>query len=82
MLFRFTQKACTSLQRIQTIRPLAALFPRPKTLNQVFSTTKLPIMSNKAAFLETAKGEFVVRDTEIAQPGEGEILIKVHNSPV
>ncbi|KAF2629075.1 GroES-like protein [Macroventuria anomochaeta] len=34
-------------------------------------------MSNKAAFLETEKGSIVVRDAEIAQPGEGEVLVKV-----
>jgi Zn-dependent alcohol dehydrogenase len=34
-------------------------------------------MSNKAAFIESEKGHFVVHETEIAQPGEGEVLIKV-----
>jgi NADPH:quinone reductase-like Zn-dependent oxidoreductase len=34
-------------------------------------------MSNRAAFLETAKGQFVVRHAEIAEPGEGEVLVKV-----
>jgi Zn-dependent alcohol dehydrogenase len=33
-------------------------------------------MSNRAAFLESAKGEFSVRDADIAQPEEGEVLIK------
>ena len=34
-------------------------------------------MSNKAAFVEAEKGQIVVRDAEIAQPGEGEVLVKV-----
>ena len=34
-------------------------------------------MHNRAAILETAKGEFVVRDTEIPQPEQGEVLIRV-----
>jgi len=34
-------------------------------------------MSNRAAFLESEKGKFVVRDTETGEPGEGEVLIKV-----
>jgi Zn-dependent alcohol dehydrogenase len=34
-------------------------------------------MSNRAAFLETPKGQFVVRDAEIAEPREGEVLVKV-----
>jgi Zn-dependent alcohol dehydrogenase len=34
-------------------------------------------MSNRAAFLETAKGELRVRDAELAEPGEGEVLVKV-----
>lgn len=34
-------------------------------------------MSNRAAFIETEKGRVVVRDAETAQPGEGEVLIKV-----
>jgi NADPH:quinone reductase-like Zn-dependent oxidoreductase len=34
-------------------------------------------MENKAAWLESEKGKFVVRETELAQPGEGEVLIKV-----
>jgi len=39
-------------------------------------------MANRAAFLESAKGAFVVRDADIEQPGEKEILIKVCNSTV
>jgi NADPH:quinone reductase-like Zn-dependent oxidoreductase len=35
-------------------------------------------MSNRAAWIEVAKGEIVVRDAEIPEPGEGEVLIKVH----
>ena len=38
-------------------------------------------MSNKAAFVETAKGQIVVRDAEIAQPGDGEVLVKVPLQP-
>ncbi|KAF2028354.1 GroES-like protein [Setomelanomma holmii] len=34
-------------------------------------------MSNRAAFLETAKGKFTVRDTERPEPGDGEVLVKV-----
>lgn len=34
-------------------------------------------MRNRAAFLETAKGDFAVRETEVPQPEEGEVLIKV-----
>ena len=37
----------------------------------------LNIISNRAVFLEAAKGEFVVRDTKIWQPEEREVLIKV-----
>jgi Zn-dependent alcohol dehydrogenase len=36
-------------------------------------------MSNRAAFLETAKGEFRVRDADLVEPGEGEVLVKVCN---
>jgi NADPH:quinone reductase-like Zn-dependent oxidoreductase len=35
-------------------------------------------MSNRAAFLETEKGQIVVRDAEIPEPEEGEVLIKVY----
>ncbi|KAJ8115968.1 hypothetical protein OPT61_g2503 [Boeremia exigua] len=35
-------------------------------------------MSNIAAFLESEKGAVAVRDAEIVQPGDGEVLIKVH----
>lgn len=35
-------------------------------------------MANRAAFIETEKGAVVVRDAEIAQPEEGEVLINVH----
>jgi hypothetical protein len=34
-------------------------------------------MSNRAAFIETEKGQIVVQDAEIAQPEQGEVLIKV-----
>jgi NADPH:quinone reductase-like Zn-dependent oxidoreductase len=34
-------------------------------------------MNNRAAFLETAKGEIVVRNAEIAELEEGEVLVKV-----
>jgi NADPH:quinone reductase-like Zn-dependent oxidoreductase len=37
-------------------------------------------MNNRAAFLETEKGSIVVRDGEIPDPGEGEVLIKVRPS--
>jgi NADPH:quinone reductase-like Zn-dependent oxidoreductase len=33
--------------------------------------------SNSAAFIETPKGQIVVRDTDIPEPGEGEVLVKV-----
>lgn len=36
-------------------------------------------MANRAAFLEAEKGSFAVRDTEIGEPGEKEVLIKVRN---
>jgi NADPH:quinone reductase-like Zn-dependent oxidoreductase len=39
-------------------------------------------MSNRAAFLLAAKGEFAVRDADIAEPGEGEVLIKVFASGI
>ncbi|KAF2264405.1 GroES-like protein [Lojkania enalia] len=39
-------------------------------------------MSNRAAFLETSMGPIVVRDAEIGEPGEGEILIKVYASAI
>lgn len=35
-------------------------------------------MSNRAAFIESEKGQIIVRDTEIAELEEGEILVKVH----
>ena len=35
-------------------------------------------MSNRAAFLETVKGEFRFCDADLAEPGEGEVLVKVH----
>lgn len=35
-------------------------------------------MNNRAAFVETEKGQIVVRDAEIAELGEGEVLVKVH----
>lgn len=34
-------------------------------------------MANKAAFLLSEKGDFVVEDAEIGEPGENEILIRV-----
>jgi NADPH:quinone reductase-like Zn-dependent oxidoreductase len=34
-------------------------------------------MNNRAAFLETEKGKIVVRDAATAEPGEGEVLVKV-----
>lgn len=37
-------------------------------------------MSNKAAFVDSEKGQIVVRDAEIGQPGEGEVLVKVTSS--
>jgi NADPH:quinone reductase-like Zn-dependent oxidoreductase len=33
--------------------------------------------SNRAAFIETPKGQIVVRDIDIPEPGEGEVLVKV-----
>jgi Zn-dependent alcohol dehydrogenase len=36
-------------------------------------------MSNKAAFIEVEKGPIVVRDADTVQPGQGEVLVKVHN---
>jgi NADPH:quinone reductase-like Zn-dependent oxidoreductase len=34
-------------------------------------------MSNRAAFLESPNGLFVVRDAELSEPGPGEVLVKV-----
>jgi NADPH:quinone reductase-like Zn-dependent oxidoreductase len=34
-------------------------------------------MSNRAAFVEREKGPVIVRNAEISEPGEGEVLIKV-----
>lgn len=34
-------------------------------------------MSNRAAFIESEKGQIVVRDAEVPEPGEGEVLVKV-----
>ncbi|KAH7084492.1 chaperonin 10-like protein [Paraphoma chrysanthemicola] len=34
--------------------------------------------TNRAAFLETQKGQMVVRDTDTPEPGPGEVLVKVH----
>lgn len=39
-------------------------------------------MSNKAAFVEAEKGRIYVGDAEIAQPGEGEVLVKVSRIPL
>ncbi|PSN71803.1 GroES-like protein [Corynespora cassiicola Philippines] len=39
-------------------------------------------MSNRAAFIDSAQGPIVVRDTEIPTPGGGEILIKVQATAV
>jgi NADPH:quinone reductase-like Zn-dependent oxidoreductase len=41
-------------------------------------STKSSKMSNRAAFLEAEKGQIIVRDADYSQPGEGEVLIKVH----
>jgi NADPH:quinone reductase-like Zn-dependent oxidoreductase len=35
-------------------------------------------MSNRAAFVEEVKGQIVVRDADISEPEEKEVLIKVH----
>jgi NADPH:quinone reductase-like Zn-dependent oxidoreductase len=35
-------------------------------------------MSNRAAFVEEVKGQIVVRDADISEPGEKEVLIKVY----
>jgi NADPH:quinone reductase-like Zn-dependent oxidoreductase len=34
-------------------------------------------MSNRAAFLESQHGSFVVRNAEISEPGPREVLVKV-----
>jgi NADPH:quinone reductase-like Zn-dependent oxidoreductase len=34
-------------------------------------------MSNRAAFIESVKGSVVVRDADISEPGQGEVLVKV-----
>ncbi|KAF2123090.1 chaperonin 10-like protein [Lophiotrema nucula] len=39
-------------------------------------------MANRAAFIPSAKGPFEIRDYEKAEPGEGEILIKVHAAAI
>ncbi|KAF1958098.1 GroES-like protein [Byssothecium circinans] len=39
-------------------------------------------MTNRAAFLESEKGKFVVLDTEIPEPGEKEVLVKVHAAAI
>ncbi|KAF2870630.1 chaperonin 10-like protein [Massariosphaeria phaeospora] len=38
--------------------------------------------TNRAAFMETEKGSFVVRDAETMQPGPGEVLVKVHATAI
>jgi hypothetical protein len=43
---------------------------------------KIVTMSNRAAFLETPKGQFAVRDAEVPQPEQGEILIRVSLSEI
>lgn len=39
-------------------------------------------MSNRAAFIESKKGQIVVHDTETAEPRDGEVLIKVQASSI
>lgn len=58
-------------------------FRQPLRIYSQKYTTSNPIsMANRAAFLETEKGQFVVRDAETWQPGPGEVLIKVHAAAI
>ena len=47
------------------------------THRQLFTSTTANIMSNRAAFVESAKGQIIVRDAETVQPEAKEVLIKV-----
>jgi len=47
------------------------------THRQLFTGTTANNMSNRAAFVESAKGQVVVRDAETIQPEAKEVLIKV-----
>ncbi|KAH5254458.1 hypothetical protein HBI67_151950 [Parastagonospora nodorum] len=51
--------------------------PTSTRLQRVYISTISDRMSNRAAFLESAKGSFVVRDAEIEELEEGEVLVRV-----
>jgi NADPH:quinone reductase-like Zn-dependent oxidoreductase len=73
---------CTNVRNLASsyYKSLCILEKTPITLtiDQHFHTITTSLkMSNLAAFLETEKGQIVVRDAEIPEPGEGEVLIKV-----
>jgi NADPH:quinone reductase-like Zn-dependent oxidoreductase len=66
---RFTLRVCL-FSRI-----LSLFFQQNRISTQL---QRIANMSNLAAFVETEKGQIVVRDAEIPEPEEGEVLIKVY----
>jgi hypothetical protein len=68
MIVRALQRRCAFFRTAQ---------PSSSALRKAYRTTGILAMSNKAAFVEAEKGRIVVRDAEIGQPGEGEVLVKV-----
>jgi hypothetical protein len=57
----------------------SGLNSRPRSTYQRFSRSEASVrMSNRAAFVEEVKGQIVVRDADISEPGEKEVLVKVH----
>jgi hypothetical protein len=64
-------------RRILKSSPKSHSYNFGKTIHIHTGIRRTLIMANRAAFLESEKGKFVVRDAEIGQPGEGEVLVKV-----
>jgi NADPH:quinone reductase-like Zn-dependent oxidoreductase len=54
-----------------------AVFSNSRRPSQLYKSTLSTKMSNRAAFIESVKGSVVVRDADISEPGQGEVLVKV-----
>jgi hypothetical protein len=75
----------TMLLRFKVIRPYISsnsIFTSALKSRKIYNNTISTIMSNRAAFVESEKGPIVVRDAEISELGEGEVLMKVFASAI
>jgi len=60
----------------------SSLFTRLLLLPRFHSNLTFFEMSNRAAFVDSPKGPIVVRDTEVFEPEQGEVQIKVHSCAI